>query len=300
MKKKQAREKVGRKRVQVKEPSNLDQKADWSSPSARIAWLVKSLQGGNKSRFARAVGFTHAAIIQVTKGRNPGRRLIEEISAKLGVDLNWLHNGKGKPFRGIASGDHPPGLPVSRRLLPGPPLDNLQLLSGEWHDLGDLLSCRSRYWLKLRFDEPILNDRARGFRANDELLMETDRGLFPRKERFCDRLCVVKNPNLPSELKLGIVDFCQDELGIGSGRLVLEVFEEHPRPKSLIRQEVYSHFPDGAVRHSTHTMALMTKRGRPQLHEVGEMNYEALPATIQHADIVGLWLGILRRSANIN
>lgn len=65
----------------------------------RIAWIIDEKCGGNRSKFARAIGITPAFAAQLYDGtRIPSDRTISDICREFGVNRAWLEIGEGEPF----------------------------------------------------------------------------------------------------------------------------------------------------------------------------------------------------------
>src|SRR4051812_9308103 len=86
---------------------------EWTTVNGRVRWLVKTRFAGNRSAMAKAIGFSHTVIANVVNGKAPGRRLLEAIAARLGVDAVWLREGEGQPFRREADAGTVRGIPVT-------------------------------------------------------------------------------------------------------------------------------------------------------------------------------------------
>lgn len=66
----------------------------------RIAWIIDEKCGGNRSKFARAIGITPAFAAQLYDGtRIPSDRTISDICREFGVNEIWLRTGEGEPFQ---------------------------------------------------------------------------------------------------------------------------------------------------------------------------------------------------------
>ena len=66
----------------------------------RIAFLIDSECGGNKSAFARKVNITPAYAAQIYKmERVPSDRTISDICREFGCNEVWLRTGEGEPFQ---------------------------------------------------------------------------------------------------------------------------------------------------------------------------------------------------------
>src|SRR5262249_5352380 len=163
---------------------------EWATMKGRIGWLVKTRFGGNRSKMAKAIGFSHTIIANVTRDddpKTPGRRLLEAITSRLGVDPVWLQTGAGQPFpREVEAGTGGAAPRVPPPGPPGPPLDHQALISGDWAELPEVVASPTTYWLALMSSQPIVQQQSSGFRPGDHLLMETDPAKFPRETHFHD------------------------------------------------------------------------------------------------------------------
>ena len=66
----------------------------------RIAWIIDEKCGGNRSKFARAIGITPAFAAQLYDGtRIPSDRTISDICREFNVNEVWLRTGEGEPFQ---------------------------------------------------------------------------------------------------------------------------------------------------------------------------------------------------------
>jgi hypothetical protein len=264
---------------------------DWGTAGARVRWLVDHRFRGNRSAFASAVGVSHTAVNNVvTAIREPGRKLLTAISLALHVEPSWLEDGEGQPFAEAAHlAAH--GLPASRVVLPGPPLEHQELLSENRVEFGEDLFAPSRYWLILAPDQPLLREPSRGFLRGDMLLMETNRAKFPRVEKLGEHLCVVRLGRKVVTHELASVTYF-DEEGIEDGPtcLVAEPFKGHPAHEPLVREEVYRHYPGGEVEYRRREFRVRASGGRRAAVEAPPG-----PRVIQYADIVAVWMRIIHR-----
>jgi hypothetical protein len=288
------------KRGRSEPAASVDQRPDWGTPAARVRWLIDSRFGGNRSKFASAIGLSHTAINKVVSGdREPGRKLLVAVTQRLSVNPNWLLKGEDQPFRDhFAVAGH--GIPVTTALLPGPPLEHLDQVTRGWVEIADQLFAPTQYWLSLTASQPLAGKPYRGFRAGDQLLMETDRARFPRAEKLFGRLCVVRFPEGTGALKLAGVTHYAADPDTGPEHLEADTFEEDTNPEKLIREEVYRHHPGGEVTHHQRLLQLKQIRGRERpvpLNQTAHVE-PALPA-IRYPDIVAVWLQILRRPSGL-
>lgn len=66
----------------------------------RIAWVIDEKCGGNRSKFARAIGITPAFAAQLYDGtRIPSDRTISDICREFGINEVWIRTGEGEPFQ---------------------------------------------------------------------------------------------------------------------------------------------------------------------------------------------------------
>jgi hypothetical protein len=274
-------------------PSRPVPAKDWSSPAGRLRWLLETRFRGNATAFAEMIGFSHTIIGKVARGQSPGRRLLEAVARNLPVSPTWLLTGGGQPFLVAPDvGGGRPGLPVSQVVLPGPPLEHQDLLTGDWVDATPVPLGPSQYWLELVQSQPILRDKTRGFRVGDRILMETDRTRFPRKATLYDHLCVVRLADrMPSPVLAAVNYHLSGEEP--EENIEADPFDSEPDPSQLVREEVYVHLPNGEVRHEQRR--LRSARFWNQERLVPMDSSEPDLPSIQYHDIVAVWLQLIRR-----
>ncbi len=240
-----------------------DRPAEWNDPSGRVKWLVETHYRGNRSSFAAAVGVSHTAIANIVNGKKPpGRKLLTAIAQRLAVNLDWLLTGQDSPFIGSNSGPAR-GVPISLNLLPGKPSDCISLLAGRWLDDSNRFFTSTQYWLLLETDHGVFQDIRLGFRAGDKILIETDPEKFPDKDSLSEHLCVL---NLPEKNKSNLV----------LGRVTY-------RPNSRDSTERLSAYLYG-------DRLVIQKLEHPNEYVGWEPDPE-----IRYADIVGVWMRLIRR-----
>jgi hypothetical protein len=259
---------------------------DWSTVNARVAWLVRTRFDDNRTALAKAIGFSHTVIANVMKGKPPGRRLLEAITARLSVDPAWLRTGDGQPFLagGTSESDHlPDGAAVTTVPLPGPPLLHQGLITGRWVSVPGVTPSRTAYWLELRRSEPLAQMSGSGFRPRDRLLVESDPAGIPREQHLADDLCVLRWGAAGTDLRLGWVSYQPASVDDSPARLEVD-FPETSQPKlgggvdHILRQH-----PDGEIEYVR------------QPHRRVNPTTQLVPPTVKYADIVGVWLRILHR-----
>lgn len=283
------------KRRRSERTGQEDRRPDWATTAARVRWLIDNRFGGNRSAFAAKIGFSHTAINKLVTGeRQPGVKLLTAIRQHLLVSPAWLLDGQGQPFRDTSDlAGH--SIPVTDALLPGPPLQHLDQVAG-WTDIADQLFAPSQYWLRLSSEQPLVGKPYRGFRGGDQLLMETDRAKFPRKEKLFERLCIVRSPEGTGTLKLASVTHYDAHEDTGPEHLEADTFESAIAHEEIIREEVYRHHPGGEVTHRQRLLQRRLIRGKEYAVPLNETVHDepALP-TIRYTDIIAVWLQILHR-----
>lgn len=287
-----------RKQAPVPTGSPTAATADWATSSGRVKWLVETKFGGNRSAFATAVGLSHTAVNKVVSGQEVGRKFVSAVVEKLKVSSAWMWSGVGQPFVERPGSSGGVEVPVSLTLLPGSPLAHQELLTG-WIDVPSDLFAPSQYWLLLTSAQPLVRDASRGFRAGDQLLMETDRTRFPRERQLCERLCIVPSPSGSPQLVLGAVTHHDADPDTGPERLEVDTFDLEIDPASLVREDVYRHYPGGEIRHHRRRLKIVEHRGGPLAVPLSDRDQEPNLPTIRYSDIVAVWLQLLRRSRGV-
>ena len=270
--------------------------ADWSTPAARVKWLVENVSKGNRSAFADTVGVTHPTISKVVAGKPPGRKLLTFIAQHLRVNSEWLLTGEGQPFRDEAEQGGASWVPISATPLPGSPQDNPDLVSRDW-----VVDCRTlfrptQYWLRLGPREPITREPSRGFLSGDLILLESDRRLFPREALLNEQLCVIRFPGGDVPLKLAAVRYDAGEGAerFGSG-LWADPFDLEPDPSRQVEEVTYRHYPDGRVTRKSKPLVLKEFRGGERAVPLDSNEVEPACPQILYGDVVAVWTGILSR-----
>jgi hypothetical protein len=65
----------------------------------RVLWFLDVHYGGNRKKFAEAIGVSAALVYKMTScGQWPGRKMLTAMCLKLMVDANWLLVGRGPVF----------------------------------------------------------------------------------------------------------------------------------------------------------------------------------------------------------
>jgi hypothetical protein len=269
--------------------------ADWSSPAARVRWIIQRRFNGNRSLFAQAIGVSHTAANKVAAGQPPGRKLLTAIAQQLGVNASWLLTGVGPPEAGRSIDGGGVGTRVAPVPLPGLPRDHPELLDRDptFDPIG--LFTESQYWLRLDRSQPILRDPSRGFCSRDLLLMDADRQRFPRQIKLFDHLCVVR---YEGNLILACVTFVPNSIDTGRAHLEADTFESSPDPAALINEEVYRHYPDGKILHYRRPLKVIDFRGKPHVVPLNKSPVGPFFRIVQYSDILAVWVRMLHRSTS--
>jgi hypothetical protein len=250
---------------------------------------------------AEAISVSHTVVNKIaSKTREPGRRLLAAIGQHPKINPAWLLTGQGAPLLEAADDARDKPVPVARQLLPGSPQQYADLMSGDALDHGHLF-LPTQYWLRLQPGQPLLEDPEYGFLLNDLLLLETDRRRFPGVQSLHGWLCVVRlpavEPGKEPVLKLGAVDYHQASPGEPE-KLEVDTFDlDLPQDRRVTRL-VVDRFPGGKYRLAEQELVLTTFRGQERAVE-RSMSYPHPKPKIAYADVVGVWLGILRRPGGV-
>jgi transcriptional regulator with XRE-family HTH domain len=284
-----------------RDDQNGPQRPDWSSRAARVRWLIDTRFKGNRSRFAEAIGLSHTAVNKVAAGgQEPGLKLLTAIREALRVSPAWLLDGEGQPFRDPSDLDSQ-GVPMTEVLLPGPPLEHMDQVTGGLVQFADRLFTPTQYWLRLTSDQPLVRKRHLGFRAGDRLLMETDRVKFPREEKLFSRLCVVRFPDEGGRLRLAAVTHYDADPDTGPAHLEADPFEHDTDEANLITEVAYRHHPSGEITRHERQFLPKQVRGRTVAVPLDEMtNLEPQLPAVRYTDVVAVWLNVLHRPSGVS
>jgi hypothetical protein len=155
----------------------LDKKPEWDleTPTGRIEWLMRKLFDNSQTRMAKEVGITQSALANVLGGtRKPGLTMLTAIGSHPAVNLPWLITGEGQPLSAPTEPETAKDyyLPISDRLLPGPPDQNLE--AGEHYPVARPLYRPQRYFCRLRAEHLDGLPAELVIRPGDMLLIEAD------------------------------------------------------------------------------------------------------------------------------
>lgn len=290
------RKMAAKKKAKITATQSKRPNVDWSTPAARVAWILEQQFNGNRSAFAEAIGFSHTIISRVAAGQAPGRRLLSAIAERLRANPTWLLTGTGQPFSEPVDASGHAVLPETDVLLPGPPLEYQHLLTKRSLILSEDLFSATQYWLRLKSTEPLVEQATFGFCAGDQLLFETDPRNFPREKQLGGQLCIVRFPHEVPELRLAAVTYCAADSDTGPERLEVNTFSfQDVPPNRLVREIAYRHYPNGTIRQEERFLQLIPFRNAERAVPLDDCSPPRRPE-IQYANIVAVWLYILRRT----
>ena len=157
----------------------------WTTPelSDRIRQLCETIWGGNKTRMARELGVSQAAMWRVLQGKQPPLgKLLENLARHSRVDLHWLFRGEEKSDNttdiNTAACAIAHVLPVARKLLSGLPSEHSDLFQSDFPVAGPMYRA-TRCWYEVSRNAGILRNAEARLSPQDLLLFEYDLGQFP-------------------------------------------------------------------------------------------------------------------------
>lgn len=160
----------------------------------KVKYVLAHIWRGNQREMARALGVSQALISKVANGHQaPGRRLLSALANHPQISAEWIQSGGGPPLVVPGSGS----LPIGTGILPGPPLENPQLLSGATHPVADALNRTTRYWIELSAHSPLIREPSLLVAPGDFLLLEADPAWTRRPDMTVGRVCGVRFQTFP-------------------------------------------------------------------------------------------------------
>lgn len=121
-------------------------RAETDPRCGRVAHYRDALFDGKVQRMAEYVGLSHSLVSMACNSRqSPGRKLLAAIAEHPRVNPRWLYDGEGDPLLPPTGGT----LAISNVLLPGPPGEHHDLLTGERFPVPEAWERVSCYWLRL-------------------------------------------------------------------------------------------------------------------------------------------------------
>ena len=256
--------------------SDTSHVGDWGSPSGRITWLLGQHWSGSRSKMAAAIEMATSSVIKVVTGQQePGRDFLAAVAKHTEISANWLLTGRGNPFENT-------GMPVAERALSRTPVDSTERIAGYPH-----LFSKSRYWIRVQRDEPIVRDAGERVQASDLLLIETKRKQFPPLNQLIERLCVVELANVEAKCQLASVTWREADIDTGAEHLEADTFGSRTGATDRI---IIDASPSGDLSVSRHRVRLKTGKAR-KLQPDESTDW---PVTVRYDQIVGICLLVVR------
>jgi hypothetical protein len=155
----------------------------------RVVFLLRYRWSNNQTKMAGDLGVTQSLVSKIVNGdQRPGSRFIAALARQPGISAKWLLEGGDPPTHFFATGT----LPVSRAILPGPPIDYPELVTGERFPVASAFDRPSRYWLSIQTGSPLLQVDSARLLIGDLLLVETVVEWTRNLELLLGRICCVR------------------------------------------------------------------------------------------------------------
>ena len=152
------------------------EKQELATLGARLKNVVNLKFAGSTIPLVTATGVSQPTWSRVLMGQQaPSWKLLAALIDQ-GVNIEWVLTGRGYPFLEDAVG-HRAGedkFLVAKAILPGPPDEHREQLFGLDLHVDDLTRSRSRYWLQIQDQDPVVREASISIRAGDLLQMESD------------------------------------------------------------------------------------------------------------------------------
>jgi hypothetical protein len=227
--------------------------------------VLQNLFGNSITLMAAALGVPHASLSRVINhGQLPSAEMILGLARIGRVNLDWLLGGDDAPPTSTCSAGT--FLPVSDRLLPGPPSGSPELLPPLGLPTASPFQLHDAYWHHVLAGSPIATwddgkkedrgskDDGLEVRAGDLLLIEAGPAWTARASAFAGRLVVLRHPEQPAGLFARVAEDEEFFSEVSSRHHKLNTFGIYPeadlfvestRPPDELREPVESG-PDGS------------------------------------------------------
>ena len=227
---------------------------------------------------AAAIEMATSSVIKVVTGQQePGRDFLAAVAKHTEISANWLLTGRGNPLENM-------GMPVVERALPRTPVDSTERIAGYPH-----LFSKSRYWIRVRRDEPIVGDSGENVKVGDLLLIETKRKQFLPAHQLTERLCVVATEGgTGAHCHLASVTWREADIDTGAEHLEADTFGSRTGATDRI---IIDSSPSGDLSVSRHRVRL-AKTGKAR--KVQQDESTDWPVTVRYDQIVGICLLLVR------
>lgn len=155
-----------------------------NTPSERFGYVLRAKFANSQSAMSRKLGCSQSYLSRVVRGEaQPAAKLLNALAALPHINRHWALTGEGDPF--VA--DRTYSVPVASELLPGPPGDHPEFLTGTYESVAPHLARDSVYLFVVSkpFAGQIL--------AGDRILLDADSSPWTKNVRTLDRkLCAVR------------------------------------------------------------------------------------------------------------
>lgn len=171
----------------------MAKKRKTSSPGTvreRFCFYVDTLFGGNQRRTAEYLGCSQAVISKIILGKqNPGGRVLDLMAQHPKVNPAWLLTGEGEPLLAEKKSATDQGwpVPIAEELLPGPPKEYSNHLTGQMEYVAGSLYRETAYFYVVR------DSQIEHILPGDRILLDADKARWRKNLSVLDgKLCAVQ------------------------------------------------------------------------------------------------------------
>src|SRR6266542_941217 len=160
----------------------------------RMLLIADRIWKGNQAQMAKDLGVSPPVISRVLTGKQQptGKLLAALLSRHPEVNLHWLLTGQGQP---LLDSSAPAGggrfRPVVDDLLPGPPAEHSERLSGLGYPVADTFYSTTSYWYRVPPAAPMVTSSEK-VATGDLMLIETDEKWTRRWGAVLGKFCVFR------------------------------------------------------------------------------------------------------------
>jgi SOS-response transcriptional repressor LexA len=238
---------------------------DHQSASDRVRRLLAEVWQGNQSAMAKDIECSQPLLSKIIHGKQePGRSLLERIARYPGINSSWVLSGQGQPR---VEPEDVQSLPVAYEVLPGPPLDHLRRLQPERYAVPEAFYRPTRYWLRLRGDQPVVKLRNQGIVHGDLILLETDQNVIHSKAIINEMASGIFAGIAFRQEDQVVMRFCRavavDAGGARTPEISIDTFERPQQPKGVVNRTIVDSYPDGTTRTRTTALAWYPEEQSP-------------------------------------
>lgn len=178
--------------------------------SARFDFAMHAVFAGSQSKMAAGLKCSQSFISRIVVGnKEPGAKLLSSLAEHPMINSKWALTGEGEPLR-----ESPKGLPVAECLLPSPPKNHAELLTGKY-DRPDVEFAQDLYILIINASMRIVGDASERLRTGDHVVVDTNaKNWRVNLRQLHKRLCAVRHQtNAGVTIDLRRVFFLEDVEG---------------------------------------------------------------------------------------